>query len=54
MFRSLKYIRKPVDFNELDDVGHGIKSNTHPVSGAGRRPSASSTVSKSSNTSVDG
>lgn len=25
--RPVRYIRKPVDYNVLDDVGHGVKVN---------------------------
>jgi len=26
--RAVKYIRKPIDYTECDDIGHGIKSNS--------------------------
>lgn len=42
VIRSVKYVRKPVDYGELDDVGHGIKLSSQPNAGTVRRPSAAS------------
>uniref|UniRef100_F6URK3 SH3 domain-containing protein n=1 Tax=Ciona intestinalis TaxID=7719 RepID=F6URK3_CIOIN len=41
--RPVKYVRKPVDYTELDDIGHGVKLNSQPNAGTMRRPSAVST-----------
>nr|CAB3219660.1 abl interactor 1-like [Phallusia mammillata] len=41
--RPVKYVRKPVDYSELDDVGHGIKLSSQPNAGTVRRPSSAST-----------
>lgn len=39
--RPVKYVRKPMDYNELDDIGHGVKLSTQNQSNqqSGRRPS---------------
>ncbi|XP_076820758.1 abl interactor 1-like isoform X2 [Clavelina lepadiformis] len=49
--RAVKYVRKPIDYTELDDVGHGVKLNAQPNTGTARRPSA---AKKSPTSSVDG
>uniref|UniRef100_H2Y9M9 SH3 domain-containing protein n=1 Tax=Ciona savignyi TaxID=51511 RepID=H2Y9M9_CIOSA len=41
--RAVKYVRKPIDYTELDDVGHGVKLSSQPNTGTMRRPSAVST-----------
>ncbi|XP_038829239.1 abl interactor 1-like isoform X1 [Salvelinus namaycush] len=35
--RPVRYIRKPIDYNVLDDVGHGVKQhgNNQPIRGGG-------------------
>nr|XP_046148964.1 abl interactor 1-like isoform X4 [Oncorhynchus gorbuscha] len=34
--RPVRYIRKPIDYNVLDDVGHGVKhGNNQPIRGGG-------------------
>uniref|UniRef100_A0A8C7HJQ4 Abl-interactor 1a n=1 Tax=Oncorhynchus kisutch TaxID=8019 RepID=A0A8C7HJQ4_ONCKI len=34
--RPVRYIRKPIDYNVLDDVGHGVKhGNNQPIKGGG-------------------
>ncbi|XP_035271413.1 abl interactor 1-like isoform X5 [Anguilla anguilla] len=33
MERPVRYIRKPVDYTVLDDVGHGVKGNNQPARG---------------------
>uniref|UniRef100_A0A8C7HG01 Abl-interactor 1a n=1 Tax=Oncorhynchus kisutch TaxID=8019 RepID=A0A8C7HG01_ONCKI len=35
--RPVRYIRKPIDYNVLDDVGHGVKQhgNNQPIKGGG-------------------
>uniref|UniRef100_A0ABM0GXT2 Abl interactor 1-like n=1 Tax=Saccoglossus kowalevskii TaxID=10224 RepID=A0ABM0GXT2_SACKO len=50
--RPIKYVRKPVDYVSLDDVGHGLKiaSSTNPR--MTRTPSVSSTGTVSSNDSA--
>ncbi|XP_041736274.1 abl interactor 1a isoform X11 [Coregonus clupeaformis] len=36
MERPVRYIRKPIDYNVLDDVGHGVKhGNNQPIRGGG-------------------
>ncbi|XP_024248591.2 abl interactor 1 isoform X8 [Oncorhynchus tshawytscha] len=37
MERPVRYIRKPIDYNMLDDVGHGVKQhgNNQPIRGGG-------------------
>ncbi|XP_021418435.2 abl interactor 1 isoform X8 [Oncorhynchus mykiss] len=37
MERPVRYIRKPIDYNVLDDVGHGVKQhgNNQPIRGGG-------------------
>ncbi|XP_055784829.1 abl interactor 1-like isoform X5 [Salvelinus fontinalis] len=37
MERPVRYIRKPIDYNMLDDVGHGVKhhGNNQPIRGGG-------------------
>lgn len=52
--KSVKYVRKPIDYSSLDDVGHGVKlsrmsSNLDPLTkiGVGRQNSYSSTHSSS-------
>ena len=39
--RAVKYIRKPIDFSECDDIGHGIKLGNRSDSNTLRRHSTS-------------
>lgn len=38
--RAVKYIRKPIDYTECDDIGHGVKLNNRSDSGTMRRHSS--------------
>lgn len=38
--RAIKYIRKPIDYTEYDDIGHGIKLQSRSDSGTMRRHSS--------------
>ncbi|KAL4624627.1 abl interactor 1-like [Arapaima gigas] len=35
MERPVRYIRKPIDYTVLDDVGHGVKGSSQPPRGVG-------------------
>lgn len=35
--RAVKYIRKPIDYTECDDIGHGVKLNVRSGSGTMKR-----------------
>jgi hypothetical protein len=58
--KPVKYIRRPIDYAMLDDIGHGVKlntrqSNSDPLNkiAVGRQNSYSSTHSSSSNTNAN-
>lgn len=29
--RPVRYIRKPIDYNVMDDIGHGVKVRSHDI-----------------------
>jgi len=39
--RPIKYVRKPIDYSCLDDIGHGVKSTQQPRQPMAKRPSVS-------------